>query len=170
MRLSGSPRTILELTLLALASAEAQPTPQPTAPREEQVARATPTSPPTEATATPEELNQRWQAFIQKLKERSPVGGRNLEGSQLRIEGDTLYLYLRSEMARAYFRESPQREQRLVEMVRQQLRMPNAKVLLQVLPQSEAPPPPPTQPVLEGEALVEAVKRELNAYEIPPDM
>jgi hypothetical protein len=74
-------------------------------------------------------------------------------------------------MARAYFRESPQREQRLVEMVRQQLRMPNAKVLLQVLPQSEAPPPPPpTQPVLEGEALVEAVKRELNAYEIPPDM
>jgi hypothetical protein len=83
----------------------------------------------------PEELNQRWQAFIQKLKERSPVGGRNLEGSQLRIEGDTLYLYLRSEMARAYFRESPQREQRLVEMVRQQLRMPNAKVL----PPSAAP-------------------------------
>jgi IS30 family transposase len=70
----------------------------------------------------PEELNQRWQAFIQKLKERSPVGGRNLEGSQLQIEGDTIYLYLRSEMARAYFRESPQREQRLVEMVRQQLK------------------------------------------------
>jgi hypothetical protein len=74
-------------------------------------------------------------------------------------------------MARAYFRESPQREQRLVDMVRQQLKMPNAKVLLQVLPNSEPPPmpPSPTQPVLEGEALVEAIKREFNGYEISPD-
>jgi DNA polymerase-3 subunit gamma/tau len=179
MRLSGSPRAILELTLLTFASPEAQPSasaaaqlpPQPTTPPEERAAPA-PAPHATKEVEMPEELNRRWQAFVQKLKERSPVGGRNLEGSQLQIEGDTIHLYLRSEMARAYFRESPQREQRLVEMVRQQLKMPNAKVLLQVLPNSEPPPPPPspTQPVLEGEALIEAVKRELNGYEVPPDM
>ena len=170
MRLSGSPRTILELTLLALASEEAPPAPQPAVPREESAAPV-PASPVREEVEMTEELNRRWHTFVQKLKERSPVGGRNLEGSQLQIEGDTIHLYLRSEMARAYFRESPQREQRLVEMVRQQLKMPNAKVLLQVLPNSEPPPPPPpTQPILEGEALIEAVKREFNGYEISPDM
>ncbi len=170
MRLSGSPRTILELTLLALASEEAPPAPQPAVPREESAAPV-PAPPVREEVEMTEELNRRWHTFVQKLKERSPVGGRNLEGSQLQIEGDTIHLYLRSEMARAYFRESPQREQRLVEMVRQQLKMPNAKVLLQVLPNSEPPPPPPpTQPILEGEALIEAVKREFNGYEISPDM
>ena len=171
MRLSGSPRTILELTLLALASEAAQPAPQPPAQREERAVSPAPASPAKAEAEMPEELNRRWQAFIQRLKERSPVGGRNLEGSQLRIEDDTIHLYLRSEMARAYFRESAQREQRLVDMVRQQLKMPNAKVLLQVLPNSEPPPmpPSPTQPVLEGEALVEAIKREFNGYEISPD-
>jgi hypothetical protein len=109
---------------------------------------------------------------VQKLKEKSPAGGRNLEGSRVRVEGNTVYLYLRSEMALAFFRASAQRERALTEEVRKRLNMPQAEVLLRVLPNSEPPPPPPppvAQPTLEGEALVEAIKRTFDGHEIVPD-
>jgi len=119
-----------------------------------------------------EEANRRWRAFVEKLKEKSPIGGRNLEGSQVLIEGNTIRLYLRSEMARAYFRDSVQRESKLAEMLRTQLNMPQAQVILEVIPNSEptpTPPPPVAQPTLEGEAIVEAIKRTFNGHEIAPE-
>jgi DNA polymerase-3 subunit gamma/tau len=206
MRMAGSPRAVLELTLLTFAGEGGQTAVQPSAPS---VATAAPTvapapspaptpepnaiaephaTPPApsapaedEAEEPPEEagspagedaLNRRWQAYVQKLKEKSPAGGRNLEGSRVRVEGNTVYLYLRSEMALAFFRASAQRERALTEEVRKRLNMPQAEVLLRVLPNSEPPPPPPppvAQPTLEGEALVEAIKRTFDGHEIVPD-
>ncbi|MEN3000445.1 MAG: DNA polymerase III subunit gamma/tau [Armatimonadota bacterium] len=187
MRIAGSPRTILELTLLTFAGELASPVSPPLA-RTEEVAVSPPPEPVahlaeesrlpparTEEAATDErdeELNRRWRAFVAKLKEKSPVGGRNLDGSRVHLEGDTIYLYLRSEMARAYFRDSAQREEKLVEMVRKQLNLPQAEVILEVLPNSEpppAPPPPVAQPTLEGEALVEAIKRTFDGHEVAPE-
>ncbi len=187
MRMAGSPRAVLELTLLTFAGESPPPQPQPLSPPAES-ARSTPpqplahpagegaggeTPPPPESVGEgDEELNRRWRAFVEKLKEKSPVGGRNLEGSRVHLEGDTIHLYLRSEMARTYFRDSAQRERTLADMVRKQLNMPQAKVILQVLPHSEpppAPPPPVAQSTLEGEALVEAIKRTFDGHEVVPD-
>ncbi|GBC92962.1 DNA polymerase III subunit tau [bacterium HR15] len=198
MRAAGSPRAVLELTMLTFAAENRSPLQPSTqteraesalsppklageAPAEPKLEGEAPAEPKLEgeAPAEPklageadEEANQRWRAFVEKLKEKSPVGGRNLEGSRVHIEGDTVRLYLRSEMARAYFRDSAQRERTLAEMVRKQLNMPQAKVILEVMPHSEppaAPPPPVAQPILEGEALVEAIKRTFNGHEITPD-
>ncbi len=186
MRMAGSPRAVLELTLLTFASEPTAPTvapspvpavaepaaphAEPTQPTETAPAEATPEESP--AAPEPDAINQRWHTFVQRLKERSPVGGRNLDGSRLHIEGNTVRLYLRSEMARQYFRHSPQRENTLVDMVRKQVNMPQAQVILEVLPESDSqalPPPPVAQPTLEGEALVEAIKRSFNGHEISPE-
>jgi len=195
MRVAGSPRAVLELALLTFAGEQRHTQSQPSmrgedpAPREPSSAWepvrsqgesgiTAPESRPSSSggyappdSPQDEELNLRWSAYVEKLKERSPVGGRNLEGSRVQVEGNTVRLYLRSEMARAYFRDSAQRERTLVDMVRKQLNMPQAQVILEVLPNCELSPAPlPTaQPILEGEALVEAIKRTFDGHELVPE-
>ncbi len=198
MRTSGSPRAILELYLLMFATESQEAVPQrsvsPPMPSEARrplptqelptpapsTAVVPPASPETVATASPpsashdrlptDELNQRWQAMVKKLKERSPVGGGNLEGSRVELQGgDTIRLVLRSEMALAFFRAKASREQNLKESVRSALGMPHARVILEVEETPLDPPPPVPvveSPELEGDALADAVIQNLGGYEV----
>ncbi len=128
--------------------------------------------PDTVVSAPTDEPNQLWQAMVQKLKARSPVGGGNLEGSCVQVEGETVRLFLRSEMALAFFRSKPSREQNLKDSVRSALGLPHAHVILEVnATPPDPPPPPPTveMPELEGDALAEAVIRNLGGYEVPDE-
>lgn len=199
MRTSGSPRAILELYLLIFAtegqeavaprrtpvvppsevprtapqhretvlpaSSSAVTTPAP----QESVVAGSPSPAPHDRLPT-DELNQRWQAMVQKLKERSPLGGGNLEGSRVELQSeDTVRLILRSEMALAFFRAKSSREQNLKESVRSALGMPHARVLLEV-GETHLDPPPPVpvveSPELEGDALADAVIQNLGGYEV----
>ncbi len=124
------------------------------------------------ASAPTDEPNQLWQAMVQKLKARSPAGGGNLEGSYVKVEGETVRLFLRSEMALAFFRSKPSREQNLKDSVRSALGLPHAHVILEVSATPPDPPPPPAtveMPELEGDALAEAVIRNLGGYEVPDE-
>ncbi|MFQ3609889.1 MAG: DNA polymerase III subunit gamma/tau [Fimbriimonadales bacterium] len=200
MRSSGSPRAILELYLLIFASgtpitpqtasprpapsastptptpnAQAGGTPQPMpAPTTSSAPAGTsqpmPDTPPTASPVQPNEVNLIWQRKVQEVKQISPAGGRNLEGSRVAIQGDTVVLYLRSELALGFFTATPKRETNLKELVRSAVGMPGAKVTLQVdatqptMPLDE--PSESASPVLDGEALVEAVIRDFNGHEV----
>ncbi len=114
-----------------------------------------------------------WQRKVQELKAVSPAGGRNLDGSRVEVQGDTVILYLRSELAHGFFTASPKRETNLKEAVRSALGLPNAKVILQVDPNTQPamfdePSAQQTSApdVLGGDALVEAVKQNFNGHEV----
>lgn len=129
-----------------------------------------PDTPPTASPVQPNEVNLIWQRKVQEVKQISPAGGRNLEGSRVAIQGDTVVLYLRSELALGFFTATPKRETNLKELVRSAVGMPGAKVTLQVdatqptMPLDE--PSESASPVLDGEALVEAVIRDFNGHEV----
>jgi hypothetical protein len=70
-----------------------------------------------------------------------------------------------------YFKQQARREANLADEVRKTLGAPNAPVQLayaEEAPPEEPPPPPPVaeSPLLEGEALVEALQRALNGHEV----
>jgi len=77
-------------------------------------------------------LNQRWQAFVQRLKATKPIFGHHLEGSYVHVdwESNMVYLYLRSKRGIIFFRDSEQNLHTLTEMVREQINMPQAEVSL----------------------------------------
>ncbi len=200
MRSSGSPRAILELYLLIFASGaplqsqaplqapapkpipQPQPTPKPPETTPNPQTESTPTAqpqasvaptpaPPAQAEAV-SEANLIWQRKVQEIKAISPAGGRNLDGSRVEVQGDTIVLYLRTELAHGFFTATPKREANLKEAVRSALGMPQAKVLLQVdssQPTMFDEPSESAPAVLDGEALVEAVKQNFNGHEVEED-
>ncbi|OYT68869.1 MAG: DNA polymerase III subunit gamma/tau [Armatimonadetes bacterium JP3_11] len=197
MRSSGSPRAILELYLLMFACESPTPhtaTPPPSTapttassppaetPAQPPIAPAIPspkqeqTTIPTVSTGEgidPDYANQLWHQKVEELGQRSPAGRTNLRGSRVLIENGTIRLILASQMAYEFFRQKSERERNLIQTVQSALGMPNAPVKLEYSqePPREAPPPPPVAeaPVLEGEALIDAINQTFNGHEVEPE-
>jgi len=79
-----------------------------------------------------EDVNWRWQAFVERLKTASPAAWRCLAGSYLEIGKGAVCLYLRSPMALAYIRASEQRKESVKMAVRKVLDMASARVVFRV--------------------------------------
>jgi hypothetical protein len=79
-----------------------------------------------------EDVNRRWQAFVERLKTASPAAWRCLAGSYLEVVKGAVCVYLRSEMALVYIRASEQRKESVKMAVRKVMDMPNARVVFRV--------------------------------------
>lgn len=193
MRTSGSPRAILELYLLRLAS-EPLVAPQPVAPVPQSAAsvaqpaaptptpRASQPTTPAPSTATPSDgatqlpidlatANQLWQQRVEELVRRSPAGGMHLRGSRIELDGEFVRLVMPTQLGYEFFKQQARRETNLMNEVRAALGMPNAAVQLAYSSEARAeepPPPPPVvePPVLEGDALADALIEALNGHEV----
>jgi hypothetical protein len=79
-----------------------------------------------------EDVNRRWQAFVERLKTASPAAWRCLAGSYLEVRKGAVFLYLRSEEALAYILVAWQRKESVKMAVRKVMDMPNARVVFHV--------------------------------------
>lgn len=193
MRTSGSPRAILELTLLMFAiptqvpAANATPlqvseprpetssTPRPATPVPSEAPSGQPpgTPAPAPAVATPapgDDPNTRWQHAKAAITQNSPNLERYLAGSTVRVENGVIYLTLRTRLGYNFFTKNPKNHQAIIRRVQDAVGL-NAHVEIE-LDESAAPAPavepPPTAapPDLVGEELVEALKSTLGAYPV----